>query len=64
MDTPSSDFARLLRLLTVRASICTLLVGVTGETLLTVLVAVFALSCLGLLLVAGDPPDGPPAGPD
>ncbi|HWM36869.1 MAG TPA: hypothetical protein VNS49_07105 [Streptomyces sp.] len=64
MDTPSSDVARLLRSVAVRASACTLLVAITGETLLTVLVAVFALSGLGLLLLPGDSTDGPPAGPD
>lgn len=64
MDTPSSDVARLLRLLAVRALTCTLLIVITGETLFTVLFAVFAFSVLGLLLVPRDSTDGPPAGPD
>lgn len=64
MDTPSSDVARLLRSVAVRALTCILLVAITGETLLTVLLAVFALSGLGLLLLPGDSTDGPPTGPD
>ncbi|MDH6523461.1 hypothetical protein M2163_000034 [Streptomyces sp. SAI-135] len=48
MDTSSSDVARLLRLLAVRALTLALLVGITGETLPTVL---FALTGICLLLV-------------
>lgn len=51
MDTSSSDVARLLRLLAVRALTLALLVGITGETLPTVL---FALTGVGLLLVPVD----------
>lgn len=63
MDTSSSDTARLLRLLAVRPLTLALLVGITGETLLTLL---FALTGLGLLLIpvksAGGPPTSRPWG--
>ena len=61
MDTSSSDAARLLRLLAVRPLTLALLVGITGETLLTLL---FALIGLGLLLISVKSAAGPPTGPE
>lgn len=61
MDTSSSDTARLLRLLAVRPLTLALLVGITGETLLTLL---FALTGLGLLLIPVKSAGGPPTGPE
>ncbi|MBC9729189.1 hypothetical protein [Streptomyces sp. TRM68367] len=58
MDIPSSDVARLLRLLAVRALTLAPLVGITGETPLTVL---FALSGLGLLVPVDSAADRRPA---
>ncbi|WP_330290059.1 hypothetical protein [Streptomyces sp. NBC_00576] len=51
MDTSSADAARLLRALAVRALTLALLVGITGDAVLTLL---FALIGLGLLLVPVD----------
>ncbi|WP_234443231.1 hypothetical protein [Streptomyces cellulosae] len=52
MDTSPSDVARLLRLLAVRVLAFALLVGVTGETLLTVLFALAGICFLLLVPVA------------
>lgn len=48
MDTSSSDMARLVRLLAVRALVLALLVGIAGAAVPAV---VFALVGIGLLLV-------------